>query len=204
MLGMSSPIDFLPQSTIYSVSDQFAGTLFFAIKMQLFLSDFQVSGNRVRIENTELLQQMRKVLRLKVGDQFALQKIQGDTVIRLTCKLSKWNNDSVDADVVDTQEKLLSSILDSKAIIIAMPNKRQKAELMVQKLSEIGIQNIYFWPSDRSVIKEKNSNKWQRLLKISQEATEQSWSWVEPNVEFITDISALLPGSDVTIFDIRI
>jgi 16S rRNA (uracil1498-N3)-methyltransferase len=55
-----------------------------------------------------------------------------------------------------------------------MPNKWDKAEIIVQKLTEIGINHIVFWPSERSVIKETNKNKIERLEKISKEALEQS------------------------------
>ncbi|MBO4516461.1 RNA methyltransferase [bacterium] len=55
-----------------------------------------------------------------------------------------------------------------------MSNKRDKIELIVQKLSEIGIKHIYFWPSERSVIKEWNEKKAERLNKIAKEAIEQS------------------------------
>jgi 16S rRNA U1498 N3-methylase RsmE len=57
---------------------------------------------------------------------------------------------------------------------IAMPNKRSKAELITQKLSELWINNIYFRPAERSIIKQTKDKKIERLIKISQEATEQS------------------------------
>jgi len=55
-----------------------------------------------------------------------------------------------------------------------MPNKREKAELIVQKLSEIGVDEIAFWPAERSVIKQRNEKKADRLHKIAKEAVEQS------------------------------
>ncbi|MEI8252333.1 MAG: 16S rRNA (uracil(1498)-N(3))-methyltransferase [bacterium] len=60
-------------------------------------------------------------------------------------------------------------------MIICMPNKRDKAEMIVQKLTEIGINSIVFWPSERSVIRDINLSKMERLEKISKEAVEQSW-----------------------------
>ena len=59
-------------------------------------------------------------------------------------------------------------------MIVSMPNKWEKAELIVQKLSEIGIDKIIFWPSERSIIKERNGKKEERLQKIIKEAVEQS------------------------------
>jgi RsmE family RNA methyltransferase len=59
-------------------------------------------------------------------------------------------------------------------MIIAMPNKWEKAELIVQKLTEIGVENIYFWVAEHSIIRQRNNKKTERLNKISQEAVEQS------------------------------
>jgi 16S rRNA (uracil1498-N3)-methyltransferase len=84
---------------------------------------------------------------------------------------------------------------------VAMPNKRAKAELIVQKLSEIWINNIYFRPSERSILKERNDKKLERLEKISQEAVEQS-RWREiPKIEFIKDISQIIQDKKIIIFD---
>jgi RsmE family RNA methyltransferase len=55
-----------------------------------------------------------------------------------------------------------------------MPNKREKAELIVQKLTEIGVKNIYFRVSEHSIIRQRNEKKAERLDKISHEAVEQS------------------------------
>ena len=66
------------------------------------------------------------------------------------------------------------SIHEKKSMIIAMPNKRDKVELIVQKLTECGLDQIIFWPSERSVLRERNSKKEERLQKIIKEAVEQS------------------------------
>ena len=69
---------------------------------------------------------------------------------------------------------------------IAMPNKRDKIELIVQKLAEIWIDQIIFWPSERSVIKEWNTKKAERVSKIAKEATEQSRNRFLPEIKFST------------------
>ncbi|MDR0282368.1 MAG: RsmE family RNA methyltransferase [Candidatus Peribacteria bacterium] len=63
---------------------------------------------------------------------------------------------------------------DCVTMLIAMPNKREKAELIVQKLSEIGVSEIVFRPAERSVITQWNEKKADRLQKIAKEAVEQS------------------------------
>ena len=70
-------------------------------------------------------------------------------------------------------------------MLIAMPNKREKAELIVQKLTEIWVENIYFWVSEHSIIRQWNEKKAERLDKISHEAVEQSW-WIHlPEIKFL-------------------
>lgn len=56
-----------------------------------------------------------------------------------------------------------------------MPNKFEKLELIVQKLAEIGIDTVIFWPSRRSLLKDIPPKKMERLQIIAREATEQSW-----------------------------
>lgn len=87
-------------------------------------------------------------------------------------------------------------------MLIALPNKQEKLELIVQKLSEIGVDEIFLWASERSVIKALNINKEQRLLKIIKEATEQSWSWVLPKLTFLSDIKLLHENWQFVVFDL--
>ena len=70
-------------------------------------------------------------------------------------------------------------------MLVAMPNKREKAELITQKLTEIWVQNICFWISEHSIIRKRNEKKSERLHKISHEALEQS-RWIKiPEIRFI-------------------
>ncbi|MBR6907591.1 RsmE family RNA methyltransferase [bacterium] len=59
-------------------------------------------------------------------------------------------------------------------MLIALPNKQEKLELIIQKLTEIGISHIFLWSSDRSQIKSLNENRIIRINKIIREAVEQS------------------------------
>ena len=86
-------------------------------------------------------------------------------------------------------------------MIVAMPNKWDKAELIVQKMSEIGIDKIIFWPSERSIIKERNSKKEERLQKIIKEAVEQSRGRKIPELQFTTNIKEHLENVEVIVFD---
>jgi 16S rRNA U1498 N3-methylase RsmE len=79
---------------------------------------------------------------------------------------------SIDTRVVETS--LYSHTNIGRHLIVAMSNKRDKMELIVQKATECGISTITVVPMCRSVITSCNANKWKRLELIALEAVEQS------------------------------
>lgn len=94
------------------------------------------------------------------------------------------------------------AITQSKTwMFVAMPNKRDKIELIVQKLTEIWLDEIIFWPSERSIIKQWNPKKEQRLIKIVREAVEQSRGRTLPKVRFTTNLKEELENCELIVFD---
>lgn len=65
--------------------------------------------------------------------------------------------------------------LSKRVLYVALPNKREKAELIVQKAAEIGITELVFRSAQRSLLKELPEKKKERMETIVREATEQSW-----------------------------
>jgi len=64
-------------------------------------------------------------------------------------------------------------------------------ELIVQKLTEIGINKIYFVPMERSIFKDIKDKKLERFFKIAIEATEQSLGWDLPEIKVFKKISEI-------------
>ncbi len=173
--------------------------------MQLFITDFKVEENNIIIENKEITHQMKKVLRMKAGDLFFVQtpKINNQNEIsRYQVKLDKFETNNIFWSITKTEIHTTPTNKET-AIAIAMPNKRSKAELITQKLSELWINKIYFRPAERSVIKDSKDKKIDRLIKISQEATEQSRWRTLPTVNFIKEINTITQDSNtkIIIFD---
>lgn len=163
--------------------------------MQLFITDFQENGNNIVLQNPDILEQTRKVLRMKIGDKFFVQQ----DYKRHEIEILDRDKTTIKWKILDTQE--YKNTDKHNSMIIAMPNKRVKAELIVQKLSEIWINNVCFRPSERSILKERNDKKLDRLKKISKEAVEQS-RWRElPKIEFIKDISKIIKDKNIIVFD---
>jgi 16S rRNA (uracil1498-N3)-methyltransferase len=170
--------------------------------MQLFVTDYKKKGSTMTIDHPEILSQVRKVLRAKIGDTIWVQSpIYEATTKRYEVRMDQWNDKEITWTIFSEQLHELPS--KHLWMIVAMPNKWDKAEFIVQKLSEIGIDKIIFWPSERSVIKEWNEKKVERLKKIIKEAVEQSRGRKLPELQFTTDISEHIENAEMIVFDKR-
>lgn len=152
---------------------------------------FHVNSDKVRIkwDNIELfsipdlLSQLRKVLRIKKWDKICVQYSSKEWTTRYEISIQNWTDKDLFGDIISSQTFPFSE--NNVSMLIAMPNKREKAELIVQKLTEIWVGNIYFWVSEHSIIRQRNEKKTDRLSKISHEAVEQS-RWIQlPKIKFL-------------------
>ena len=163
--------------------------------MQLFLTNFNTKWDNITINDTEILNQIRKVLRMKIWDHIFVQNEN----IRYELEIYDRNSDTIFGNIIQIIKYEWKK--DEKWIAIAMSNKREKMELIVQKLTEIWIKNIYFRPSERSVIRTRNEKKTNRISSISKEALEQSrWRYL-PNIEFKKNISEIIKWKNIVVFD---
>ncbi|GHW03013.1 ribosomal RNA small subunit methyltransferase E [candidate division SR1 bacterium] len=172
--------------------------------MQLFIiPNFKREKNQIFVPDCqETVFQMRKVLRMRIGGTFYLQSVQADE--RYEVQIDSWTDKSLSGTILtsDTNPEISAHTASSQlSMLIAMPNKREKAELIVQKLSEIGVDYIYFRPASRSVITQRNERKAQRLHKISREAVEQSRGWKLPVIERVSSLDNILKDKNVIVFD---
>lgn len=177
-------------------------SLFVYLSMQLFITSYTKKADTVTIENAEILSQVRKVLRARIGDTIRVQShIYEAPMTRYEVRIDQWDDKEIIGTILSDQLHELTS--KHIWMIVSMPNKWEKAELIVQKLSEIGIDKIIFWPSERSIIKERNGKKEERLQKIIKEAVEQSRWRKLPELQFTTDISEHIENAEMIVFDKR-
>lgn len=148
-------------------------------------------------EAPEIIRQLRKVLRAAPGYVFCVQNREK----RWEVELQNWTDKEISARIVKQYEK--PNPQSQSAMLIALPNKQDKLELIVQKLTEIWIQRIILRPAERSVVKSFSTNKYERLQKIMQEALEQSRGWEMPKIQFITDLKELYKEYQLCIFDLK-
>ena len=152
---------------------------------------FHINSDKVRVKWNnielfsvpELLTQLRKVLRIKEWDKIYVQYSSKEWTIRYELSIQDWTDKDLTGEIISNQ--IFSFSEKNVSMLIAMPNKREKAELIVQKLTEIWVENIYFWVSEHSIIRQWNNKKTERLNKISHEAVEQS-RWIQlPEIKFL-------------------
>lgn len=155
--------------------------------MQLFHIDAErihVNWNNIELFSVpELLSQLRKVLRIKKWDKICVQYSSKEWTTRHELSIQDWTDKDLTGEIISSQTFPFHE--KSVSMLITMPNKREKAELIVQKLTEIWVHNIYFWVSEHSIIRQWNEKKAERLNKISHEAVEQS-RWIQlPEIKFL-------------------
>ena len=167
--------------------------------MQLFFHEnIQTNWDQLKLkEASEIIRQLKKVLRASAGYLFCVQN--GDK--RREVELVNRTDKEINAKILKEQSK--PHLSSPTAMLIALPNKQDKLELIVQKLTEIWIQRIILRPAERSVVKSFATNKHERLQKIMQEALEQSRGWEMPKIEFVEDLKEITEQYQIFVFDLK-
>lgn len=174
--------------------------------MQLFICNFEINQNILSITDQRVFHQLKNVLRASQWYEFEIQnnvktaEFNIVNIIRYRVKLVDIQKDKLVCEILEKQDKKLEML--HFWMIIAMLNKFDKVELIVQKLSEIWIPNIVFVPTQRSVVKDDISqNKLERLKLISLEAVEQSKWWIIPDIIFTKDFKKIIEDKKLLAFD---
>jgi 16S rRNA (uracil1498-N3)-methyltransferase len=146
--------------------------------MQLFIKPFIQQNNNIKIIDRDMINQCMRVLRAKKWFHCYIQQSN----IRHLIVFDIIEHDNIIATIKETNENTAHRL--PITIIIWSPNKFSKHELIVQKLTEIGVETICFVNMRRSVVNDISIHKKQRLDIIAKEAMEQSRSWSMPKIQF--------------------
>ncbi|NCT00158.1 16S rRNA (uracil(1498)-N(3))-methyltransferase [Candidatus Parcubacteria bacterium] len=143
------------------------------MKIHRFFSPSTEMTDKIIISDKELVHQMHNVLKLQIGELVELFDGSGGAFLGEITEISKKSV------ALDKREE--KSMEDARKNIFAyIPLlKRSNTELMVQKLTELGIKNIILIKTDRTIKSDANLD---RLNKISIEATEQSGQYFLTNI----------------------
>ncbi len=166
--------------------------------MQLFISSRHTKKDiTITITDERIIHQCLHVLRMKTWHIIKLQ----DNTSRYTLYIQTITKSEIITEIITTETK--SNVTSNHTICIALPNRFDKAELIVQKLTEIGIHRIVFWRAERSIIHSLPDKKLQRLETIALEASEQSFRRDTPSISYLDNLwkNDILTNSQIFIFN---
>lgn len=136
-------------------------------QIQHFIIDADLSQDSLRIEDKDLIHQMKDVLRFKAGDECIVLDGKGQKAHGKIEELHK-RGALVTLEGVETCEPAVRAV----RLFCAISKKPATFELIVQKATELGVTDIVPLISERTQVKELR--KVERLHHIIREASEQS------------------------------
>ena len=127
------------------------------------------------------------VMRMNIGELF---QIVYDKKV-YTCEITEISKKNVDYKIVKEEE--FENNKDYKVIIATSIIKEQKMDYLLQKATELGVDEIIPIVSERTVVKidSKKDNKINRWKKIVKEASEQSHRLDMPLVQDVIKLKEL-------------
>jgi len=149
-------------------------------------------GKEIRVEDSELLNQWGKVFRLSAGDKVVLFNGDGSDFEATFKILSK--KEAILVIDRETENKNTSKV---ELHIFQSIIKKDNFELIVQKCTEIGAFAFHPIISERSEKKDLNT---ERLVKISKEASEQSFRTTVPKIFEPLQLEKALENFDGELF----
>ncbi|MFT5359730.1 MAG: 16S rRNA (uracil1498-N3)-methyltransferase [Candidatus Paceibacteria bacterium] len=165
------------------------------MKIHRFFSPSIDKTDEITISDRDLVHQMHNVLKLQNGEFVELFDGSGDALLGEIGDVSKKS--------LILNKKEVKSVEDTRKDIFAyIPLlKRSNTELMIQKLTELGIKNIIPIKTDRTIKSDVNLD---RLKKISLEATEQSGQYFLSKISEpikLKDAIEIASGTDIFVLD---
>lgn len=127
-----------------------------------------------------------KVMRMKINDEIEIVH-DGQVDIFNIDSLSPFKGHVI-------RENISNSELEKEVTLFLPLLKSDKAELIIQKATEIGVKNIIFYLSKRSIIRLTQADfdkKLNRYLMIAKEASEQSHRNIVPSIFGVIDLSKI-------------
>ena len=148
-----------------------------------------IKNDMAFISDKSLIKHISSVLRLKVGEELLLID---ETEMAYTTVVLNISKEEITAKITHAQQsnKKLNFTLD----LLQCTLKSGAMETVVQKMTELGVKNLYVMPSHRSVPKYNDKDikskidKWQ---KIADESCKQCERADRPNIHYFEKFSML-------------
>ena len=176
--------------------------------MHLFITDFAIEQEQVRVSEERVVKHMGKVLRMKKWEMFMLQQLRYyDTLweqeTRYVVEIISLDKKEIYGNIVECKT-LVKKLSKTRKIslCVALPNTASKLSFITQKLTEVGVDEIIFRKAQRSQMKKLSTEKIEKLQKIALEASEQSQRWSVPVVRYVDNLHNIVRNGKIIVFDI--
>lgn len=146
---------------------------------------FSLSNQHIELSNDDIYH-ILKVMRGKVSSTFEVVHLDAISV----CEITSINPFAFKViDVYKEDKELFNNVT-----LFYVLSKGDKNEFVIQKATELGVKNIVFLNSKRSIIKLSQSDferKLVRYKKIAKEASEQSKRNIIPDIKGLYDLDKI-------------
>ncbi len=170
---------------------------------QLFISNHILNWDRIEINNINIIKKIKNVLRAGSWYKFYLQDyfVSWDdfTLTRYLVEVESLEKSNLIWLVKDKESFNIN--YSNTWILVPLLNSFDKIELIVQKLSELWIENIVFWKSRYSQINTINDKKIERFNKIALEAVQQSKWYYVPKIFYTNSLSDFIKDKKIISFN---
>ena len=146
------------------------------MRLNRFLMKFDLNQDNLRINDFEIYNQIRNVLRLKSGEQIILFDGESNEV---KAEILNIDHENKIIDLIVLEREKNQQEPKKEVILYCSILKRENFELVAQKVTEIGISRIVPMICERTV---KMGIRKERLKKIVKEASEQSGRGIIPGI----------------------
>ena len=148
-----------------------------------------IKGKTITITDKSLIKHIVSVLRLKTNDELLL--LDEDEIAYVT-RISEAGKEKISAEIISAEpsKRKLNFQLDLVQCVL----KSGAMEMVVQKITELGVKNLYAVPSFRSVPKYSSKDalsKVEKWLKICDESCKQCERADKPNVHYLENFEKL-------------
>jgi len=133
-------------------------------KIHRFFYNFKVVDDIVNIDDFEIVNQIKNVLKLEIGEKLILF-FDGKEIL---CSIDCINKKFINCNVLENKKAVLSK---NDIVLYCAILKKDNFELIVQKVSEVGVSKIVPIITERTI---KTNLNIERLNKIAKEACEQA------------------------------
>lgn len=156
---------------------------------QFSIKTSDISNNLINITDKSMLKHIFSVLRLQQNSELLLID---ENEIAYTTRILECNKDKIITKIEHAQKsnKKLNFTLD----IFQCTLKSTAMDLVIQKMTELGVKNIYSAPSHRSVSKftpKEATGKIKKWQKIAMESCKQCERADKPNIYYLENIKKL-------------